>query len=349
MASTKHVLRWIIPMIMCNLPSGKHLTSENDKDEILDIGREISELKSSIRILHHKLDAEIEMQNSKTNRPRRSVENGTLFTGNECPGAGCPTLYTPHFSGQCFLCPPGTSGPRGPPGQQGIPGRDGRDGRDAIAEPETRRQQSVFDISDIPEISSMYTRDIDASGGAVYVRWGRTECPTYSELVYHGVAGGGHYNLKGSGANHLCMPEDPIHDEPVPGSGSQDRGYVYGAEYEMNTFANWDHLHNNNVPCAVCLAPGRPSLMMIPARNVCPGNEWTKEYSGYLVSSYHNHHGRSKYVCMDRKPEVIPRTVHNADGLLFYVVESKCGASGSGLPCGPYVDGYELTCAVCTL
>lgn len=343
-------------MIICYLSLGELPTEYNGQGDILDISREISELKNSLRLLQQKLDARNGMANTKTTRSRRGVEDGAQVAGNGCQGPGCSSSYTPYYSGQCFLCPAGTPGPRGPAGPQGIPGRDGRDGRDATA------QKSVVNVSDAPEnrltkelldqllqtSRLTYPKYTNASGGAVYVRWGRNECSTYSELVYKGVAAGSHYTLKGSGSNILCMPDDPIYDEPIPGSSGQDRGYVYGAEYEMNTFVNWDHLHNNNVPCAVCWAPYRPSLLMVPARNVCPGSEWIKEYSGYLVSSYHNHEGRSEYTCMDRDPEVVPRTSHNADGLLFYVVESKCGASGSGLPCGPYVDGYELTCAVCT-
>ncbi|KAJ8047311.1 hypothetical protein HOLleu_06284 [Holothuria leucospilota] len=136
---------------------------------------------------------------------------------------------------------------------------------------------------DNPDLKADSAIRSNTTVGAVYVRWGRNECPPQSELIYE-----------------------------------------------------------------VCWSPNRPSLIMIPARNICPGSEWTKEYSGYLVSGYYNHGGRTEYVCMDRNAEAIPRSVHNANGALFYAVEGRCGSSGSGLPCGPYVDGYELTCAVCT-
>jgi len=45
--------------------------------------------------------------------------------------------------------------------------------------------------------------------------------------------------------------------------------------------------------------------------------------------------------------ETEPRENGDADldGAIFSFVEAKCGA----LPCGPYIDGYELTCAVCSL
>ncbi|KAJ8047306.1 Short-chain collagen C4 [Holothuria leucospilota] len=313
---------------------GDFQLGQNDKDKINY--NEMNETENSLRYLEIESGKGRFHLGTKLRRSRRNVSEGAQMQGNFCPG--CSGSYTPYYSGQCFLCPPGTPGPRGPPGQQGIPGRDGRDGRDG-----GYANSNPVDVSNAGP-----NRNSGVSGGSVYVRWGRNECPPLSELIYEGIAAGGHYAHKGSGSNYLCMPEEPIYDEPVAGSNSQSRGFLYGAEYETNTFANWNQLHNSNVHCAVCWAPSRASLLMIPARNICPGSEWTKEYSGYLVSAYYDHPGRTEFVCMDRNAEAVPRSNHNADGALFYPVESRCGSSGSGLLCGPYVDGYELTCAVCT-
>ena len=56
----------------------------------------------------------------------------------------------------------------------------------------------------------------------------------------------------------------------------------------------------------------------------------------------------TEYVCVDEDAEAIPGTSQVAEGTLLFPVESRC-VTGGGLPCGPYVDGYELTCAVCTI
>ncbi|KAJ8047309.1 Short-chain collagen C4 [Holothuria leucospilota] len=326
----------ILLIINVALSFGGFRLGEDGSDKMND--HELNDLENSLPNL--KTKSENGKLLPKPKRSRRSTGDGTQIPENFCPG--CSSSYTPYFSGQCFLCPPGTPGPRGSPGQQGIPGRDGRDGRDAMNE---RGDVGMMDNPDIRADSAMRS---NKSGGAVYVRWGQNECPPQSELIYEGVAGGSYYTHKGSGSNYLCMPEEPIYDLPIAGSSGQSRGYVYGAEYQTSNFANWNHLHDNNVYCAVCWAYDRPSLIMVPARNICPGPEWTKEYSGYLVSEHYNHAGRTEYVCMDRNPEAVPRSSHNADGSLFYSVEGRCGSHGSGLPCGPYVDGYELTCAVCT-
>ena len=48
------------------------------------------------------------------------------------------------------------------------------------------------------------------SGGATYIRWGRTTCPnaTETELVYAGRAAGTHYTQKGGTNNYLCHPDE---------------------------------------------------------------------------------------------------------------------------------------------
>ena len=47
---------------------------------------------------------------------------------------------------------------------------------------------------------------------------------------------------------------------------------------------------------------------------------------------------------MDVSPESIAGGHANHDGALFYYTEARCGS----LPCPPYEEEKELTCAVCT-
>ena len=92
------------------------------------------------------------------------------------------------------------------------------------------------------------------------------------------------YNRNGGATNYLCMPDNPDYlqyDSGVPGYG-----YVYGLEYDplpnqpLNVNPNVDA---HNVPCAVCMAVSRCSLLMIPGKTSCPVS-WTIEYVGYLMS-----------------------------------------------------------------
>ena len=166
--------------------------------------------------------------------------------------------------------------------------------------------------------------------------------------VVPGVAAGSHYTHKGGGSNHLCMPRDPEWG-PKTTDGFQSGGHLYGAEYEAlsnDPFskANAASLHNNDVPCAVCHVNGRPTKLMIPAKRTCPDG-WTKEYWGYLMAEHYDHAGRTTYVCMDNAPEVIEGGGLGKNGVLFYNSEATCGGP---LPCPNYVEGWELTCVVCT-
>ena len=154
--------------------------------------------------------------------------------------------------------------------------------------------------------------------------------------------GGSHYTHAGGGSNYLCMPLNPIYGKTI--NGNQGYSYVYGVEYEMNAHAPLfpNNLHDHEAVCAVCHAESRSSHVMIPARNVCPSG-WTLEYHGYLMSN-HISHKRSEFICVDSAPEARQGTQANLNGGLLYVVESHCGS----LPCLPYKQGGELTCAVCT-
>ena len=82
---------------------------------------------------------------------------------------------------------------------------------------------------------------------------------------------------------------------------------------------------------------------MMPARNDCLSG-WTKEYHGYLMTSQYTRRHSSEFICVDGNPEYVRGSKQNKDGALLYSVEGRCGS----LPCPPYVEGRELTCAVCT-
>ena len=100
--------------------------------------------------------------------------------------------------------------------------------------------------------------------------------------------------------------------------------------------------HNTDVPCAVCHVSNCTALYMVPAKYTCPTG-WTREYYGYLMSKCHNHH-RSQFTCMDIAFKSVIGSSTNLSGVLFYFVEERCGL----LPCPPYDNTKDLSCAVCT-
>jgi hypothetical protein len=201
----------------------------------------------------------------------------------------------------------------------------------------SKRQEKQQNTANIPY------KPMDGTG-ATYIRWGKTTCPgNMTELVYKGYAGGSHYNKQGAASSYLCLPEDPLWN--VYEDGEQVAGTVYGAEYELHA-RNMDNffgktLLDADVPCCVC-STRRNSIMMIPARNQCYDG-WTLEYHGYLTGGFDNHYA-SDFVCLDVEPETIAGSSENKNGKLFYFIEARCGS----LKCPPYVNGRELTCAVCS-
>ena len=174
--------------------------------------------------------------------------------------------------------------------------------------------------------------------------------PRKLSIFYHilfnvlGIIGGEHYTHYGGGSNYLCLPRNPKYDKYQ--NGHQYAGYVYGTEYQVprynrNPFDK--NLHDHDVPCAVCFVKSRGSMLIMPARNDCPSG-WTEEYHGYLMTAYHGHRHSSEFICVDGSPVYVHGRKQKKHGALLYPVEGVCGP----LPCGPYVAGRELTCAVCT-
>ncbi|XP_071092961.1 uncharacterized protein [Haliotis cracherodii] len=182
----------------------------------------------------------------------------------------------------------------------------------------------------------------DLEGGAVFTRWGRTTCPSGNDVMYKGYAGGSHYQATGGPGTTLCLPEAPIYANHSPVGSQSD---LYGAEYQTDAeTAPLHKLFQDDIPCVVCHSRHRRSAAMVPARNECfPG--WHLEYKGYLFGgATEQYTGHTDYVCVDGDAEAIAGGKANTNGHILYLVDSKCGT----LPCPPYVEGWELTCALCT-
>ena len=184
----------------------------------------------------------------------------------------------------------------------------------------------------------------NGAGGVSYVRWGKTTCneTAGAEVVYTGRAAGAPFDNAGGGAGYICLPDSPEFLDVSDGFDS-GRGRVNGAEYHTPSPAPaFADLNNHNVPCVVCFVEERADMIMIPARDTCPPS-WTMEYYGYLMSGDDGDR-RVGYECMDINAEAIPGSGSDDNGALFAFNEVSCGSSN----CFTYVQGHELSCAVCT-
>ena len=134
----------------------------------------------------------------------------------------------------------------------------------------------------------------ERNGGTACITWGHDECPSSAQLVYPatGRAGGTYYNHAGGGGDTQCQPLDPnflyTRNHRTPGL---HRGYMYGAEYKIDTDSSspLHGNHNTDVPCAVCHVSNCTAVYMVPAKYTCPSG-WTRLYYGYLMSDYKSHH-----------------------------------------------------------
>ncbi len=141
---------------------------------------------------------------------------------------------------------------RGRPGRDGLPGRNGLPGEHGPEGP--------------PGIQGPPG---PVSAGVTYTRWGRTTCPEAqgTQVVYSGRAAGTHYKHKGGSAEKICLPNNPDY---LSGANGVQSNPLHGAEYEIYPQQPIHHLHDHNVPCAVCYVPTRAAILMIPAKTQCP-------------------------------------------------------------------------------
>ena len=220
-------------------------------------------------------------------------------------------------------------------GRDGQNGRDGRDGRDGLP----GVQGPAGEMGPAGPTGAQGPPG-PRSGGATYIRWGRTTCPSGAELVYPGWAAGSHHSHGGGGANYLCVTKQPQTLSYDPATNND--GLLYGAEYEAENRLPYRLIDDQDAPCALCYTASREAVFMLPGRYTCPSG-WTREYYGYLVSTAHNDR-RSTFECMDVSPETVPGGHANSNHALFVHVEPRCGV----LPCPPYENTKEMTCAVCS-
>ena len=158
-----------------------------------------------------------------------------------------------------------------------------------------------------------------------------------------GHAAKSHYRDVGGGANTLCLTKNPEFHEDVR-AGLTSNARIYGVEYQdiRSGFLDLFDLNHQDAPCAVCEVP-RASVLMFPAKRTCP-HGWTLEYEGILMSGKYDYTQRTQFDCVSLGMEVVPGGGADINGGLWYVVEVVCVT----LPCPPYVNGYELSCVVCS-
>ena len=184
---------------------------------------------------------------------------------------------------------------------------------------------------------------ITTSGSTTFVRWGKTACPgtNGTTKVYSGRIAGQHHTHAGGTSSNLCLA---IHPNVGPRDYGQTNQYIYGTEYEVSSGNPFTRsVHDHEAACVVCRVDSRGSTLVVNGRNDCPAG-WTLEYHGYLMSEHYRHKGRTEAICVDVDAEYAVGTHADVNWNLLYVIQGACGA----LPCGPYINGREITCAVCT-
>jgi len=158
----------------------------------------------------------------------------------------------------------------------------------------------------------------DSLKGVSFTRWGYSDCPKMTELVYSGIMV--------NGLNNVSMPQ----------CFSLNSNY----SSELNKLQKQETMQktdeeNSYELCAVCYSNRYSTVLMLPGSHICASG-WTTAYQGLLVAN-----DEASYLCMDgvlKPQESRARTANN-----YCYVTTSCDA----LPCPPYKEKSNLTCAVC--
>lgn len=190
-----------------------------------------------------------------------------------------------------------------------------------------------------------------SDAGVSFTRWGRTVCPTGSQVLYKGYMAGPYTNAGGGGGNFLCVHETPKFLRPIPGDQLGSR--IFGTEFDIGDAVNGlfktdnasgGKLGNQDMVCVLCYVSDSFDKMMIPGRTDCGDTGYDLMYFGFLVAELNVDRKRSEYICLDEAPEGRPGGEGNNDHSIIYPVDVVCGS----LPCDKYINNYEMTCALCT-
>jgi hypothetical protein len=182
------------------------------------------------------------------------------------------------------------------------------------------------------------------SGGSVYVRWGKNDCPSGASIVYAGYASGSLWGEHGGTSDTHCLPTNP--EYLTDDTSEVYMAHLYGIEYELHGVSSpLKDLFNADMPCVVCYVL-KSTVLTVPARYTCPEG-FSREYYGYMMSEWSypgSGRPRKDTICVDQNAETVVGSGSDTNPSVVYLMDAQC----NGLPCPPYAAKKPLTCAVCS-
>ena len=168
-----------------------------------------------------------------------------------------------------------------------------------------------------------------------------TECPNDTILLYAGIAAGTKQGMKGGTSNTSACLNNPSTClcEPFP------LKVMHSMAWSMIHDTPLNHLHQSNMPCALCYTNEKTTTFLYPARLHCPQG-WHEEYTGYMATELHSRISQKRdTICLDKDAIPIPGSGADTNPAVVYAMHISC----NGLPCPPYVERRALTCAICSM
>ena len=157
---------------------------------------------------------------------------------------------------------------------------------------------------------------VESVKGVSFTRWGYSECPFGTELVYNGIM------MTHVMSTPQCFPLSPNHMSEL------DR--IQRQEAMQKTDEG-----RYSVPCAVCYSNRYSTVLMQPGMHTC-ARGWGTLYEGMLITN------EASLVCLDKASKLLQES-HTMTIQDYHYTKASCNV----LPCPPYDDKSNLTCTVC--
>ena len=177
--------------------------------------------------------------------------------------------------------------------------------------------------------------------GLVYTRWAECTCPSDAILLYDGII----VQAANMLTNLLCIPKDSTSSNQS-GATTTTTPSSHITRMEPLLYTNRMGV-TDAIPCALCHASNQSTIFTFSGRRTCPG-DWTRQYSGYLTTSYEL--STADVLCAD---EWLSREIRWRDPSTGAVIsngvnmlETVCGEGVAS--CQGYGARQLMPCVVCS-
>jgi hypothetical protein len=181
------------------------------------------------------------------------------------------------------------------------------------------------------------------NAGSTFIRWGNTNAPEGTELLYSGLGFMNYYSHSASFSPIVIKADDPVTGPAALQGGTMYPIVTQGSVLPPGIVAN------RLLRAAVCYVD-KPTTIIWGTWTAPPG--WAVVYKGYSMGGYYNHDGSAGPICVDADAfdsSLVPNQFGgpiNTNATFVYPTQIATNVLGSGFSSTSYQLFSFIKCAV---